>query len=203
MYDLCKNYVNTYSYILWFANLTIIYHYSYDRYMDPKQLDPKLQEAYNRVMGVNLTAPTNSSTPTDTPSVPANPVAQQDPTTPAMPPTPQDQTAIPNPAPAAPVMPSPVVTPDPTAAPVVPMADPTTPAEPAPSEEKPAEAPTVETAMPSMESTVSTKPHAFVAKGNGMKVSPVIIAVGGIAFLLIYSLVWIKVFNLSIPFINQ
>lgn len=174
--------------------------------MDPKassQLDPKLQEAYNRVMGTNLNAPTDPSTNSSTPAT-TDPII-----TPAMPAAPQDTTTMPNPAPAAPVMSS-TITPSPTTAPAAPVTDQTTPTDPAPTlptEDKPAEPETPpltgEPTMSSMESTVSTKSHAFVAKGNSMKVSPVIIVIGGIAFLLIYSLVWIKVFNLSIPFINQ
>lgn len=218
-----------------FPNLTIGKQNPYHIVMDPKassQLDPKLQEAYNRVMGT----PTSGSTPTDntvpTP-VPADPTSTTppvlDPTmpnpipSPTEPPTPPasnppaDNPLPPTPpTPVEPSMPSePQMPPMPAAIdPTIPVNPPAAPEpEPAKSEvpvpsqpampqptEEVVQTPTP--AMNSMENTASVKPHAFVAK-KGMKISPVILIVGGIAFLLVYTVVWVKVFNLSVPFINQ
>jgi hypothetical protein len=177
--------------------LTISLPNPYHRFMDPKssaQLDPKLQEAYNRVMGT----PTGPATPTDPAAPAANPT-----------PAPTDQIG--------PIMPN--VTPDPTALTTPPTVDPTvssTPTGPEPTPITPADPtlptptitpepvqPVIETpTQPTMTTVENTASHAFVAK-KGMKISPVILIVGGIVFLLVYTLVWVKVFNLSVPFINQ
>lgn len=169
----------------------------YHSNMDPKkaaQLDPKLQEAYDRVMGVA----TN----------PAQPAASPAPVAPAASPSPIMPTQSQSPAmPVSPVDPmisgatpsvTPTISPQPDTAsqpmPVIP-ADPTTPnASPA----------VTAPAMPAQDPLPGSpaKPHAFVAK-KGMKVSPVILAVGGIAFLVVYTLIWVKVFNLQLPFLPQ
>lgn len=115
--------------------------------MDQKvshQLDPKLQEAYDRVMGVQVPAPTESKTSV----APANPVPVQ-------------------PASAA----SSTVS-------------------------------IVQQPVASVDNASVTKNHTFVAK-KGMKISPLFLVIGGVAFLLLYTIIWIKVFNLSVPFINQ
>lgn len=155
-------------------DLTMVLQNSYHGYMDPKsgqQLDPKLQEAYNKVMGVSL----------DTPATPPSP------SSPTPPPTDTPTVVTPPTAPTPPQHPS--VSEEPTMS-------------PAPSEPSQELVTTPEPPIATMQSTISAKPQTFVAK-KGMKISPVILIVGGIAFLLVYSLIWIKVFNLSIPFINQ
>jgi len=141
--------------------------------MDPKtssQLDPKLQEAYDRVMGVATNGKPISS-----------------PVTPSIP------TPTPTSIPPAQVIPSPATT----------LAS-NGPVSPTPIQPTQTTQTTQNSTMPTEDIKSDTKSHAFVAKGNsGMKVSPVILAVGGVAFLLIYTVIWIKVFNLSVPFINQ
>lgn len=169
--------------------------------MDPQkasQLDPKLQEAYDRVMGVatNLAQPTTNTTPTD----PATTIAQATPgasTSPTDSPQVQvDTTTTPIP-----------LQPDPANMPQMPNIDPLpaqNPTDPLTTTPEPTTS-TSSPAMTTVENTATVKTHAFVAKGEGkgVKISPVIWVIGGVAFLLVYTVVWIKVFNLPVPFINQ
>jgi len=121
------------------------------------QLDPKLKEAYDRVMGTVVTPPAKAAQ--------------------AMPATPF----------------SPTLTP-PTAAPVEHVN--TTPiarSEPAP----------IATAVSyqAVQSPVSTTQTATAPhKKSGSKAFIFLLA--GIAFFIVYALVWIKMFNLKFPFLN-
>ena len=166
--------------------------------MDPKsstQLDPKLQEAYNRVMGTptgnDVTQPTTATNSTLTPS--SLPTDQAGPVMPNV--TPISDATVTNPVPTAnPVIPDPINTP----AAIDPMANVTPPVIETPPV-------TIETSQPTMstvENTASVKSQAFSAK-KGMKVSPVILIVGAIVFLIVYTLIWVKVFGLQIPFLPQ
>lgn len=159
--------------------------------MDPKQagqpLDPKLQEAYNKVMGIPTTGtptpPAQNPAPTTTITTPNVTVsATQVPTTP--PPAPTEP----------PVM---------TSTPVMP--EPITP---------PAQNPSVQTVQATIPvsgatvhvgATVEPTTHGFVAKDkkSGMKISPVILILGGVVFFIVYALIWVKVFNLQLPFLPQ
>jgi hypothetical protein len=103
------------------------------------QLDPKLKEAYDRVMGTVVTPPQRPPEPTHQEPVTAPPAQPQ-----AM--------AIPQPA-------------------------------------------------TTIEHTPTPAPAAHTEKKKG-KVSPLIIALGLIVFLLIYTLVWIKYFGVPVPFLN-
>lgn len=134
--------------------------------MDPKNLptlDPKLQEAYNRVMSTSL--------PTATPSNP-------------MPIPPSSVQSAPTPQASIPTPPMPIPTPTP------PISSPTPP-------------PMVPAPVASTKPAGSTT--AFVAGGHvgGGKpaVSPVILIVGGLIFFAVYSLFWLKFFNISLPFL--
>lgn len=104
--------------------------------MDPKSnsgqpLDPKLQETYDRVMGVSLSGgatPSDTTTPTTpTPTTPTPTPTQPDPTTPA---SPSDTTT--------PTTPSPISTPEPTMpstdTPTMPSNEPTVPTPSSPAE---------------------------------------------------------------------
>lgn len=155
--------------------------------MDPNSstpLDPKLQEAYNKVMGTQVP-----------PIVPADttPLATPPQTTPDIPVT----SSIPS---TPPVMPS-----DPMSAATMPANSLPTPTEPLPT---PAtnSAPAMETVSVGNAPTISydnvTPAQGFSADKKKMKISPVILVIGGIVFLIVYSLVWIKVFNLQVPYIN-
>lgn len=154
--------------------------------MDPKsstQLDPKLQEAYNRVMGVTVNTP---GTPAAT--IPTSAPASAIPTDPAV---------NANPVPSTPNLE--VTTPS---APQVSDNMPPMPAQEDKKEEKEEMVQTPGQPTVSMQSTVAAPSQSFVAK-KGMKISPVILIVGGITFLLIYALIWIKIFNLPLPFLGQ
>lgn len=129
--------------------------------MDPKMpsnLDPKLKEAYERVMG----------TPSGTPAAaaPPQPAVVQRPFEPIEP-----NTAPP---------PPPVTSPQMSASPV--------------------------SAVPEPKIKENVASTAFVAKPqkeNKSGISPVIIFLGLLVFIAVYSLFWIKFFNLPIPFLPQ
>lgn len=178
--------------------------------MDPKkasQLDPTLQAAYDRVMGVATSTPSDlTQTPVTLVAPTANPTPATsfDPSTPATP-MPDPTNTSSNSGSSMPQMPIETPTDIP---PVAPVESP----QPSISTPPPTEIPTtpvveqtVQTPMATVESTVTMKPHAFVAKNEGKKakISPVIWVIGAIAFLLVYTIVCIKIFNLSVPYINQ
>lgn len=123
-------------------------------------LDPKLKEAYERVMGTNVT-----------PS--ALPVQ----------PTP----AAPAPAP-APMITTPKVVSPPPPPPEVTPASKMEPITVGP------------TAIPSS-GVGYVAPTVEGAAANTQKISPVIFAVAAFVFFIVYSLFWIKFFNLSLPFL--
>lgn len=167
--------------------------------MDPKQqlnqLDPKLQEAYNRVMGTASTsnvAMANAGTPAS------------DAASPTPPPTQSPQPPLP-PKPAAPQpIPQPPVAPPPPAATFVPPL----PAEKPQEDSMASSMPITKVYTPSPSADAATS--GFVAatpqtqaeeKKHG--ISPVILILGGLVFFIIYTLVWIRVFNLSLPFLPQ
>lgn len=176
--------------------------------MDPKasaQLDPKLQEAYNKIMGVSL----NDNNAPITPATNPTPNTTPDPTAPIT--TSADPTITPSPTPLQPVSPPDVATlPSENSLPVIP--DNTSPTQQSPQSIVEASQPTppteevnvtTEPTMATVENTASIKSHAFVAKGGSMKISPAILIVGGIVFLILYTIIWIKVFNIPVPYINQ
>lgn len=128
-------------------------------------LDPKLREAYERVMGTALAAnPTQPATPS--------------------------QQAAPTPLEPAPVQ-SPAQTPLNQALPTQPIPPPPPPitqqfhAEPAKS------------FLPSLTPMVASAP------ATKQKLSTVVIIILGVVFFLVYTIFWIKFFNLSVPFINK
>lgn len=138
--------------------------------MDPKQtsqLDPKFQEAYNKVMGTTIT-PSADTTPQSqavTPPSPQGPVTS---------PTLQPTSVMPS-DPPLPV--APVVMPHSTETIRIGGTIP------------------VEPTQPSLSGVAAVSPK----KG----ISPVILILGAIVFLTVYSLFWIKFLNIPVPFINQ
>jgi hypothetical protein len=108
----------------------------------PQQLDPKLKEAYDRVMGTVVN-----------------------------PPTPQQSPAHQEPIPTTPVMP---------AAPVHAAIH--------------HEETKIEVQSP------TTSPVKLPKKKG--KISPLIIILGLIVFLAVYAIVWIKFFNINVPYLN-
>jgi hypothetical protein len=129
--------------------------------MDPKRpgTDPKLQEAYNRVM--------------NGPSVPPPPAPM-----PAAPTMPQQSTAPMQPAP----MP---------AAPVQPSAVPTQPAAP------------MTASTLAFNANNPSKNQGATVKRGGSKIMSLVVALGIIILLVVYTFVWIYVFKLQIPFLPQ
>lgn len=129
---------------------------------DLSKLDPKLKEAYDRVMGGSVTI--NPKSPDTTTAHQPTP----------QPITPQPETAVHTPA--GPQM----------------VHTPSTPS----------------TATPHIASAANpqTATHAVVNKSldkkKGKGISPIIILFGVLLFLIIYSVVWIKFFNLTVPYIN-
>lgn len=148
------------------------------------QLDPKLRDAYQRVMGTVIPEPT---VPNQSPTPPVN-----TPTTPTPNPTPQ---------PAVPpvVDPQPVVNPQST---------------PQPTPEPASQQPTSN--FTQMNSTVAAAPAlnspnfsapaapiqntAVFKKKSGL--TPILFIIAGIFFIGIYTLFWIKIFNLQVPFLQ-
>ncbi|HET9947228.1 MAG TPA: hypothetical protein VFQ63_04160 [Patescibacteria group bacterium] len=152
--------------------------------MDPKKpadLDPKLQETYDKLMNFQVPAQTPGQ-----PAAPADPaIAMQTPQTPppadpmATPPAPSSPPVAPTPTQATPAAPAPTIPPS------QPMHH-TMPAGDVPvithSEEVPAEKPKQE----------------FKAKKSG--ISPIVWVILGIIFVIVYTLVWVKIFNIQLPF---
>lgn len=118
---------------------------------NPLQLDPKLKEAYDRVMGTSV-----GNTPQQNPPQPhpqEQPKEQPQPQIANQPePTVHETTVNPSPAPA-----------------------------------QVAAAPTQK---------------AVIAEKKKGKISPLVIVLGIIVFFAIYLVVWVKLFNINVPFIN-
>jgi len=200
--------------------------------MDPQklaQLDPKLRDAYQRVMGTTIPEPPAAPSQTQTPSPADKPPA----TDPISTPQPQPQPE-PNPAPSPIVEPTPIT---PTEEPSVPI-QPTTPApEPQPAsltpepvvEPQPAVNPQSQSipnpqpqstpAQPAsnfvqMNSEVAAAPTAAspnftapapqaqtaaIKKKSG--IMPILFGFVGLIFIAIYAIFWAKIFNFKLPFL--
>lgn len=182
--------------------------------MDPQklsQLDPKLRDAYQRVMGTTIPQPQAAPAQAQTPTPPA-PI-------PNPPPTPD-----PNPVPATPNI-NPAITPDelPTQPIEPPVQPPTAPIMPEPtpvSEPQPAIPPQPEptptqqannfvqmnSEVPAVPAQNFSAPQpqpqtqtVTVKKKNGMMI-PILFGIAGLVFIVIYTLFWTKIFNFKLPF---
>jgi uncharacterized membrane protein len=158
--------------------------------MDPQKLsnlDPKLRDAYQRVMGTTIPDPqTPASTPVQAPTQPTD-----QPTIPTTDPTPAPQ---PQPEPAIPQMPTPEPQSIPTSQP-----DPTQPASNFTQMNSEIAAPTVGAsnfASPAFQ----TQSMAIKKKS---KIMPILFVFLGLIFLVIYTLFWTKFFNFKLPFLPQ
>lgn len=181
--------------------------------MDPQklsQLDPKLRDAYQRVMGTPIPQP--QVTPASATLQRGEPIQAQTPPPPP-PPTPA---------------PTPTPTPPPPVAPVEPpIAPPTPPTQPNPISEPQSAIPTETPAIPiqppaaqnnfvQMNSEVAAPPAATIAaspnfvepvqvptatlkKKNMMM--PILIGIAGVIFIVVYTLFWTKLFNFKLPFL--
>ncbi len=169
--------------------------------MDPKQqlnqLDPKLKEAYERVMGAPVgTSPQSTPQPTTPPPPVTTPPASSQPLPPPPPPPPAPPAqAVAQP----PIMPQ-AAQPMQFAQPIpVPTGNPfgQPPAQP----QQQGQQPQQKQAKPGEAS------HGFVAGKKGLGISPIFLIVIGIIFLAVYTVFWLKFFNIplpfSIPFLSQ
>lgn len=143
--------------------------------MDPQklsQLDPKLRDAYQRVMGTPIPPPA-------TPPIQEPPV-QPEPSTPQSPVS-EPQPAIPKPQPPTP---QPAISPEP------------------PVQASSFGQMNSEVAVPSSPNFSAPMPQAqtmTVKKKNGMM--PILIGIAGLFFVAIYTLFWAKIFNFKLPFL--
>lgn len=164
----------------------------------PTNLDPKLKEAYDRVMGTLSAMPTAPSSPTPIPVAPS-PMSPPTPPTPTAATMPQEQ-------------PTPIAAPFPQQAPVLPVPQPVAAVSFAPLPIAPAAQTAQSTPVP-IPITPSTPSQAntnaqpagttFVAKGNkkGLHIPPVLIALGVVVFFIGYAAFWIFFFKVKVPFL--
>lgn len=148
---------------------------------DPQlqSLDPKLREAYERVMGTNMQQPATASGQQSTPPAPPDPTPSE-PSPPPLPPMPE-----------------------PTAPPVQEMVQ--LQAEPSVAAASPAPMPGEPQATQASPSGTGEASTTFVAYQNPQnhkegpnKISMPVMAAGGIVFLAAYGFLWIKIFGLSL-----
>lgn len=178
--------------------------------MDPQklsQLDPKLRDAYQRVMGTVIPEPQVKSDLTQAP--PPSPTSIPDPTPQPQPQPEPEPASIPTPQPKP--IPTPVAEPEPFFKPQ-PVSEPS-PAinpqsEPPPASnfvrmnsEIPAAAPSAPTPPP-IQNFAAPAPQAqtiALKKKSGMMM-PVLFGIVGLVFIAIYTLFWTKIFNFKLPF---
>lgn len=164
--------------------------------MDPKtaNLDPKLQAAYDRVMGTAMPqtgAPAPQTTQTNTPATPPAPEMPQ-----------SVASSIPSvPGPEAAGQSAPVAAPTPAAP--QPAQTPMTPMDMPNAKPEIAKAP--QPAAPEVHSVSSS---GFVAQALGSEkkkslVSTPILFLAAVVFFLIYAMFWMRFFNVAIPFLPQ
>lgn len=115
------------------------------------QLDPKLKEVYERVMGTSVSSALKASPPAVTKPAVSEPVQMQ-----------QHTASIPQPE-----SPPPAGGPQMPQVPIAPQSQPQAQA-------------------------ISVKPHGHI--------SPFVWILGGLTFVIIYALAWVKIFNLKLPF---
>jgi hypothetical protein len=187
--------------------------------MDPNQLsslDPKLREAYERVMSANAAAPA---------AQPAAPAPQGTQPAPQAPVSTTPQTTTPGPEHHDPLdamahassrfvggAPAPVEAPAAPAAPTQMQGEP--PAAPMPSLAQPVEAPSpvvapvtppaVPVAPQAMQGVANEQVHAYVAEEvagvkSSLKFIQIMYIVGGAVFFIVYALFWMKFFNVASP----
>lgn len=198
--------------------------------MDPQklsQLDPKLREAYQRVMGTQIPKVQNVPIQIQTPTPPT---PTPDPT-PAPPPQPQPEpTPLPNP-PTGEDKPTPLIE-KPTLPPSTPQSvfgsqsatNPQSQVPPAESNPAPAGGPTPGPAIPTqqasnfvqMNSEVASTPimaastpnftappqtQTIAVKKKGNMIMPILMGIVIVVFLVIYTLFWTKIFDFKLPFL--
>ncbi|MDP2585609.1 MAG: hypothetical protein Q8P29_01880 [Candidatus Levybacteria bacterium] len=199
--------------------------------MDPQklsQLDPKLREAYQRVMGVVIPKPQSPTAQAQTP-LPDEASAKAGTPIPSI--SQPEPESIPTPTPTSEPIPAPKIEPvaEPQAPPTVepepflkqpPISESATKPQPAiPQQEAtPAPQPTNPTQQSSnfiqMNSEVSAAPTptqnftapvlqapTVVLKKKGNMLIPAMIAITILVFIVVYGLFWARIFNLNLPFL--
>ncbi len=155
--------------------------------MDPKQLaqlDPKLREAYDRVMGTNVAQPSQKAEQSQSPE----PIHPAQPAQPATPPVQSAHMEQPK---------SEVVMPQPTTQPPLPSS------EPQPYNPVHSQAPANPSQPPSIGASMAFNAHKQTGKGGKKSMlSGIAIGLGVIVLLVAYTFIWVKVFNLSLPFLS-
>ena len=209
-------------------------------------IDPKLQDAYNKVMNFTVAQNTPAGQTPPPPSAPADPLATQTPMQPVTPPDNSTSGGLPvTPPPAdgnlsTPNMPpNPTTATDPMSIPTTTPTDPTTPplnpADPTASNPQQHEVPsptppappsggmgmfstTQEAPQPSQPTTVvvnnethtdtqkhddKAHPQAFnaAAKKKGNPFMVILLFIGGLVFVALYAVIWVKIFNIKVPFL--
>lgn len=165
--------------------------------MDPQklsQLDPKLRDAYQRVMGTPIPE-VQTQTP---PPPPGQPSPMPDPT-PTPTPMPQPE---PTPTPTPTIQEPPVAPFEPPAVPPTPVQEPAIPQQPPPSNfvqmnSEVASTPSQNFTNPGVAPQSQT---IALKKKNGMMM-PVLFGIVGVVFIVVYTLFWTKIFNFKLPFL--
>lgn len=153
--------------------------------MDPQklsQLDPKLRDAYQRVMGTPIPDPTPVPQPQPQPEPIPTPPPVQPPTEPVSEPQPAIPQPIPTPEPAIP-------TPLPTQANSFVQMNSEVPAPSSPNFSAPA---------PQAKSDLAQAQTITIKKKSSLM--PILAGVVILVFLVIYFLFWVKIFNFQLPF---
>lgn len=179
-------------------------------YMDPQklsQLDPKLREAYQRVMGTSMSDSAPAGGPTPPPPMPdpnSIPQSQPLPTTepiPTPPPptieNPTTQPTQPSEAPMSEPQSQPL-TPQPEAIPTLQSVPQQPPIQPANFDQMNSE---VAAPLPSANFTApapQTQTNSLKKKNSMI---PILIGIAGIIFIAVYTLFWTKIFNFKVPFL--
>jgi hypothetical protein len=172
--------------------------------MDPQKLsklDPKLRDAYQRVMGTPIPEPQVQPIQAQTPPPPGGPIPDPAPT----PPMPQPEPPIPPPSSEpTPTIQEPPTAPEPLIQPPVSEPQPTIPTEspaiPAPEPAIPPQQPPAQADnFVQMNSEVASAQSTAIKKKNGMM--PILIGAAGLVFIVIYTLFWTKIFNFKLPFL--
>lgn len=179
--------------------------------MDPQklsQLDPKLRDAYQRVMGTAVpkpstpppaqaqaSSPTNELTPpTQKPTIPAKPLIVSNPNTNSSPAIKLDEPAI------KPIEPptQPQTTIDPPAQTAIP-AKPQAPLESANFDQLNSQVSTASSSNFSAPNPTAQNQAMIIKKKNGLLSILAVIVV--LVFFVVYTLFWVKVFNFKLPFL--
>jgi hypothetical protein len=135
--------------------------------MDPNNLDPKLKETYDRVMGTQTAPPTTAGAPATPPqpsSAPVNPVVNTSPTTTS------------------------VVSPD----------MPQIPETPAYTQDNLNFQAAIQT--PVVGAPLAAQPEAIIQQHKPSSLLKILYIIGAIVFFVAYTFLWIKIFNLPLPF---